>query len=57
MLVAGSGKSVIPASCNEASAPECFGGLEMGVAVTHLIAEPGVSSPLREPILQACDAR
>jgi hypothetical protein len=36
-------------------ASERFSGLEMGVAVTHLIAKPGVSSPPREPILQPCD--
>src|SRR4051812_11328157 len=28
----------------------------MRVAVAHLIAEPGVSSPPGEPILQVCDA-
>src|SRR3954466_13128258 len=28
----------------------------MGVAVTHLIAKPGVSSPPGVPILQVCDA-
>src|SRR3984893_8445285 len=38
------------------SAPECLSGFEMGVAVTHLIAKPGVSSPPGEPILEACDA-
>jgi hypothetical protein len=28
-----------------ASASECLSGFEVGVAVTHLVAEPGVSSP------------
>jgi hypothetical protein len=35
---------------------ERFSGFEVGVAVTHLVAEPGVSPPPGEPILQARDA-
>jgi hypothetical protein len=36
--------------------PECLGSLEVGVAATHLIAEPRVPAPPRVPILDACDA-
>src|ERR1700682_3509496 len=39
------------------SVSECLSGLEIGVAITHLVAKPGVSSPPGEPVLQPCDAR
>src|SRR3954453_2189954 len=57
MSLVGSAATTASGAVRPSSAPECFSGFEMRVAIAHLIVKPGVSSPPSEPILQACDAR